>query len=104
MGWIYLFLVIVTNVMAVVSFKLYSLQANSFFFYLGYALTGICYFCLSLSIKHLGMTLPYVVWSGAAIVLVAILGFVFFDESMSAMKIIFASLILVGVVGMVVSE
>lgn len=103
MGWVYLALVIITNVMAVICFKIHAIQTNWAFYFLGYGCTAICYFTLSLSIKHLGMTLSYVVWSGAAIALIAVLGFIFFNESMSIAKTVFAALILAGIVGMVIT-
>ncbi|WP_424766947.1 DMT family transporter [Paenibacillus sp. sgz302251] len=104
MGWVYLTLVIITNIMAVVSFKIHSVQPNWTLYYLGYGFTAVCYFCLSLSIKHLGMTMSYVIWSGVAIVLVAVLGSAFFNESMSIMKMVFAACVLIGVIGMVITK
>ncbi|GGG01376.1 DMT family transporter [Paenibacillus abyssi] len=104
MGWLYVLFVIIANVLAVVCFKIHAQQENWAMYALGYVFTAICYFSLSLSIKYLGMIVPYVVWSGAGIAIIAYIGYVFFNEPMSALKVVSALLIMAGIVGMTVSE
>jgi multidrug transporter EmrE-like cation transporter len=55
---------------------------------------GFAFYLLSLITRHLPLSTIYAVWSGAGISLIALIGFVVLQESMSPLKVI--SLILIG--------
>ena len=55
---------------------------------------------LTLSLKRLEVSIAYAIWSGLGTLLIAVIGFVFFKETMSAVKIASLMLIIVGVVGL----
>lgn len=100
MGWLFLGLTIISEVTGTTMMKLsegYSKLVPSilsFVFYLG-ALA-----LLTMTLKYLGMGISYAIWSGVGIVLVTIIGYLFFKESITPQKVLFITLILSGVVGL----
>lgn len=99
MGWLFLGLTIASEVTGTTMMKLSNGYTKlvpsilSFVFYLG-ALA-----LLTMTLKYLGMGISYAIWSGVGIVLVTIIGFLFFNEAISIQKILFITFILTGVVG-----
>lgn len=99
MGWLFLGLTITSEVLGTTMMKLSNGYTKvvpsilSFVFYLGVLAL------LTMTLKYLGMGISYAIWSGVGIVLVTIIGFLFFNEAISIQKIIFITLILTGVVG-----
>jgi len=60
-----------------------------------------CSFALNaMVIRTLGLSVVYAVWSGAGTVLTALIGYLYFKEPASALKIGSAGLIVLGVLGM----
>ena len=51
-------------------------------------------------IRVLGLSVVYAVWSGAGTVLTALIGYLYFGEAATALKMASAGLIVLGVVGM----
>ncbi len=100
MGWLFLGLTIVSEVTGTTMMKLSEGYTKlipsilSFVFYLG-ALA-----LLTMTLKYLGMGISYAIWSGVGIVLVTIIGYLFFKEQITIQKIVFISLILFGVIGL----
>lgn len=64
----------------------------------------ISFIALTFAIQHLELSMVYAVWSGVGTLLVAIVGFLHFNEKISAKKIIFLTLIIVGVIGIHLSD
>lgn len=99
MGWLFLGLTIASEVTGTTMMKLSNGYTKvvpsvlSFVFYLG-ALA-----LLTVTLKYLGMGISYAIWSGVGIVLVTIIGIMFFNEVITPQKILFIALILTGVVG-----
>lgn len=60
----------------------------------------IAFSALTLCLKTIEMSIAYAIWAGVGTALAAIIGFVYFREAASAMKILCIGLILVGVVGL----
>jgi len=58
---------------------------------------------LSLALKEIEVGVAYAVWSGIGIALIAIIGILFFQESMSTEKLAFIVLIIVGAIGLNIS-
>ncbi len=100
MGWLFLGLTIVSEVTGTTMMKLSEGYTKlvpsvlSFVFYIG-ALA-----LLTMTLKHLGMGITYAIWSGVGIVLVTVIGYLFFKEPITAQKITFIALILVGAFGL----
>lgn len=59
---------------------------------------------LTFAMKYIELSVVYAVWSGVGTVLISAVGFFYFKESMSLRKIIFLMLIIIGVIGMHVSD
>jgi len=50
--------------------------------------------------RTLGLSVVYAVWSGAGTVLTAMIGFIYFKEPATALKMVSAGLIVIGVFGL----
>ena len=60
-----------------------------------------CAFVLNaMVIRTLGLSVVYAVWSGAGTVLTALVGYWYFKEPATALKVFSAGLIVLGVIGM----
>ena len=55
---------------------------------------------LALALKTMEVGVAYAVWAGAGTLLIAILGVIFFKESISLLKVISVLLVVAGVVGL----
>lgn len=62
---------------------------------IGYA---FAFYFLSLSLRHITMSIAYALWSGVGIVLIAIIGYLRFQQSLDTPAIIGILLILAGVI------
>lgn len=54
----------------------------------------------TLIIRTLGLSVVYAVWSGVGTVLTAAIGFLYFKEPATAMKLVCIGLIVIGVIGL----
>jgi small multidrug resistance pump len=98
-SWIALTVAILFGVLGTISMKL----AHGFT-HLRHVFLVVIFYCISFvaltfAIKHLDLGVVYAVWSGVGTLLVAAIGVMFFNESISIKKILFLLLIVVGVVG-----
>lgn len=59
---------------------------------------------LALALKTIEVGVAYAVWAGAGTLLIALIGVVFFDESVSVIKWVSISLVILGVVGLNMAE
>jgi small multidrug resistance pump len=55
---------------------------------------------LALALRTLEVGIAYAVWAGAGTLLIAMLGVIFFKESMSALKVLSMLLVIAGIVGL----
>lgn len=100
MGYVYLALAIVAEVIATTALKLsdeFSNLVPSVVVVIGY---GIAFYFLSLVLKTIPVGVAYAVWSGMGIVLITIVGAVFLDQKIDFPAIIGMLLIITGVVVM----
>lgn len=104
MHWFYLFLAIVFEVAGTTSMKL----SEGFTKMTPSILMGVFYiFCfsfLTLSLKAIEVSTAYAIWSGLGIVLISVIGFFYFNETINATKIIAIALIMIGVVMLNLSD
>ncbi|MXV40225.1 DMT family transporter [Bacillus subtilis] len=100
MNWVFLCLAILFEVAGTVSMKLSSgftklIPSLLLIFFYGGSL-----FFLTLTLKSIDVSVAYAVWSGMGIVLITVVGFLFFQEHVSVMKVISIGLIIAGVVSL----
>ena len=98
MGWILLVIAIVLEVAGTTNMKLsegFSKLVPSVLVLLFYALSIIA---LTFAVNRLDVSVAYAVWSGMGTALVAMIGLWFFQESVTAIKVVALGLIIVGVV------
>lgn len=97
MHYLYLALAIVTEVIATSLMPLtqgFTRLWPSLAVAVGY---GVAFYCLSLTLKILPIGVIYAIWSGAGIALIAIVGAVFFKQSLDTPALIGIGLIVAGV-------
>ena len=101
MGWFYLFIAIVFEVVGTTQLK--RTEGNFFtsagmmmlFFY------AISFFMLTLALKNdIEVGVGYAIWSGVGTALIAIIGVLVFAEQASVMKFLCIVMIIMGVVGL----
>jgi len=59
---------------------------------------------LTMALRQVPLSTAYAVWSGVGTALIAVIGFVFFKETATLMKIVSIGLIITGVVGLRLAE
>jgi len=98
--WFYLGMAILLEVAGTLSLKVSS-ENNSLTATIMVVIFYIASFSfLWLAIKKLDLGMAYAIWAGAGTALIAVLGWLVFKDSMSIMKVLFISLIILGVVGL----
>lgn len=99
-AWIYLSIAIVFEVIGTSFLKL----SEGFTKLIPSIAVIICYasafFLLALSLKKIEVGAAYAIWSGVGTALIALIGILHFNESISLLKIISLSLIVMGVIGL----
>ena len=100
MGWVYLLLCIIFETIGVFLLKL----ANGFTVFWPSVGTIVfhllCFYFGSLALKTLDVSVTYAVGSACGIVIMSLIGYFYFHEDFSALKIIFLLMILVATVGL----
>ncbi len=99
MGWILLLSGITINLTGVLSIRYAQHVNQSHYSFIGYLAYFMGFVIISLSFKYLDMSLAYATWSGVGSLLILAFGIFFFKESLSIPKLIFFSLIMIGVIG-----
>ncbi len=97
MHYIYLCIAIVAEVIATSTLKAteqFSRPLPTIVVVVGY---GLAFFLLSIVVKTLPVGVVYAIWSGAGIVLVAIVGYVWLKQNLDLAAIVGIALILLGV-------
>ena len=95
--WAYLSIAILAEVVATSSLKAsegFSKLVPSIVVVLGY---GIAFWFLALSLRSIPVGIAYAVWSGAGIVLISLIGWAVFQQSLDAAALIGMGLIVAGV-------
>lgn len=64
----------------------------------------ISFIALTFAMKHIPLSVVYAVWSGIGTIIVAAVGVLYFKEVFSLRKIIFLLLIVIGVIGIHLSD
>lgn len=104
MHWLYLIGAIGFEVAGTISMKLaegFTRPVPSVLIFLFYALA---FTMLTLALKRLEVSFIYPVWSGVGTLAIALIGWVWFGESMTWLKAASVALIIAGVVGLSVGH
>ena len=71
---------------------------------IGWAVMILSFFLLAHSLKTIPIGTAYAVWTGIGIMGTVILGILLFNEPVSFCRILFLSMILIGIVGLKVTQ
>ncbi len=100
MAWINLFIAGLFEVMWAISLK----YSNGFTNLIPSVITAIgmvaSYYFLALAVKELPIGTAYTIWTGMGAVGAVILGIILFSEQVSPARILFLSLIIIGIIGL----
>jgi small multidrug resistance pump len=97
MNYVYLFAAIVSEVIATSALKAaegFSRFWPSVIVIVGY---GLAFYCLSLTMRTIPIGVAYAIWSGVGIVLIALVGLLFYRQPLDPPALIGMALILAGV-------
>ncbi len=100
MKWLFLALGIIFEVLGTISMKYaegFTKLIPSIFVFVFY---GISLAALVFVLEKMEVSIAYGIWASAGTALIAIIGIVFFQESVSITKIISISLIILGILGL----
>jgi len=100
MGWFLLAIAIVMEVCGTTCMKLshgFKEITPSVLVFVFYAISFTAFIY---ALKTIDLSISYAIWAGLGLALIAIIGTVYFKEPVTASKIIFMSLIIIGVVGL----
>lgn len=100
MAWIYLTLAIVLEVAGTTSMKLSEGFANLAPSVLIFVFYAISFGFLVLALNRLELSVTYAIWSGLGTALTAVIGFWYFGEAVTPLKLVSIGLIIAGVVGL----
>lgn len=99
-GWMFLLMAIVLEVCGTTSLKLSNGLSRWLFVVATTAFYVTSFLFLGLTLKRLDMSVAYTVWAGLGTALIALIGFVFFREPVSWLKLVSIGLIIAGVTGL----
>ena len=99
-GWTYLILAIMLEVAGTTCLKLSHGLTKLLPSLLMFACYGLSFAVLSVVLKTLAISVAYAVWSGLGTALIASIGFVWFHEPVTALKLLSIGLIILGVMGL----
>jgi small multidrug resistance pump len=103
-GWLYLFIAIVLEVAGTTSMKLsegFTKTIPSVLMFLFYILSLVA---LTFALRKFDVSMAYAIWAGLGTALITVVGIVYFKESVSLIKIGSIVLIIIGVVGLQLSN
>lgn len=96
--WILLALAIVAEITGTLSMKWASVSEGHAGFILMLAMIALSYIFLSFAVKKIALGVAYALWEGIGILLITLFSVLIFDESLSAMKIVGLSTLVVGII------
>lgn len=106
MAWFYLIIAAVFEVGWPLGFKLSELHPEKFWTYISLAsfsmlLSGVF---LYFAQKEIPVSTAYIIWTGIGAIGTLLLGICYFGDSVSLMRMFFALLILIGIVGLEITS
>lgn len=104
MSWVYLMIAIVLEVIGTLAMKLSNGFSDVKYTILTFSSYMICYVFMAWALKNIEVGVAYAIWGAVGIVIISILGIVFLGEHLTWAKVIFTSLIVIGVAGLKLSS
>ena len=98
--WLFLFVAILTEVAGTTAMKLAKGFSNTIPSIMVFVLYGTSLILLTLALRRLHMSLAYAIWAGIGTALITFIGYLYFNEPMSTVKLISLGLIVFGVIGL----
>ena len=102
MAWILLIKAGLFEIGWPLGFKLASMHSKYFIWFIGLSILsmGLSGYFLYLAQKSIPIGMAYVIWTGIGAIGTVLLGILFFHDSANIFRLLFLSLILIGIVGL----
>ena len=102
MAWILLIIAGLFEIGWQLGFKLASMHSKYFIWFIGLSILsmGLSGYFLYLAQKSIPIGTAYVIWTGIGAIGTVLLGILFFHDSANIFRLLFLSLILIGIVGL----
>ena len=104
MRWTLLFIAILSELGASTCMKLSNGFTNLYASILTFVFWGISFSILIVALKHFDLSFLYALWAGIGILLVSVVGMIYFKEPASIMKISSILIITIGIIMLNLSE
>ena len=99
-GWIFLILAIIFETLGTTSMKLSDGFTNLLPSILLFVFYGLSFAFFTCSLKTMDVSTAYAVWAGVGTAIISLIGFFYFKEPVTALKLISITAIIAGVVGL----
>lgn len=104
MSYVFLFAAILFEVMGTTCMKLSEGFTKTLPSIMIFVFYGISFALFTLALKRLEVSLAYAIWSGIGTLSITAIGILYFDETLTALKVGSIALIIIGVVGLNLSS
>ncbi|MHC8397932.1 DMT family transporter [Pseudomonas sp. MDT1-17] len=96
--WLFLLAAVVSEIVGVATMKLVSQEDHWGGFLLMYFMIGMSFAFLAMAMKHLSMAVAYATWETLGLVAITFIGYLYFEESLGAVKVLGMIVLIAGVI------